>query len=580
MPDLPTLNGPASLPQRFDEYARTIEGIVLRGIEHPSCELKRTLTLDRGELGDRLDFVKLLQGLANAHSDSECLIVIGADQNERKFFDVANAAEFDPARVSPILAKYLSPEPKIEIFNNMCAPGGEHYVLIVLNRAQPRPIMTTIDGEVNGKVRFRPGDIWIKDNTRLRAVSRADLDLMYQPRIEQEAAKRARIIFEHLKADLGPELLSQAVTSTPAPELLVGSRKRLARFAEAMISSADPSRFKMLIEMARQVLVEKWRTVLQGTTSRYVISDAEKEAVAGFYKNEFVPTLTSLVDLGIEIIRFDAPTTWLGFVANLLVEAFDTSRQVEHLHAVNQAGDNSVPFARPAYEVYLGARVIATYAIFRHRVQFLKEIMPRYVTPLSSRHSQDTLEPMLFWPFSGDLDLPDMKAGRNEEYWRQRIEETWGEDFGSEEEFLIAAAQLEFLLELNSYLLIQYSSPATDALRANSPEKRTAYIPDFWNTPLRVAIPTASWILESLVDGKGFPHDVAIEPQITSAIFDQMPRKDREVFFGEFLERTKTWQDQVMMQQSRSPFLLSWPPRLQAAVDAYKNCQASQMSRS
>lgn len=52
---------------------------MLRGIEHPSCELKRTLSLDRGELGDRLDFIKLMQGLANSHSDSECLIVIGAD---------------------------------------------------------------------------------------------------------------------------------------------------------------------------------------------------------------------------------------------------------------------------------------------------------------------------------------------------------------------------------------------------------------------------------------------------------------------------------------------------------------------
>ena len=64
---------------------------------------------------------------------------------------------------------------------------------------------------------------------------------MYQPTIEQEATKRARVIFEHLKADLGPELLSQAVTSVPVPELLVGSRQRLARFAEAVISSAENS---------------------------------------------------------------------------------------------------------------------------------------------------------------------------------------------------------------------------------------------------------------------------------------------------------------------------------------------------
>jgi len=131
-----------------------------------------------------------------------------------------------------MLAKYLSPEPKYEIFNNMRAPGQERYVLIVMNHAQHRPVVTLVDGEANGKIRFRPGDIWVKENTRLRPATREDLDRMYEPRIEQEATKRARIIFEHMKADLGPELLSQAVLATPTPELLLGSRERLARFAE------------------------------------------------------------------------------------------------------------------------------------------------------------------------------------------------------------------------------------------------------------------------------------------------------------------------------------------------------------
>jgi hypothetical protein len=57
---------------------------------------------------------------------------IGADQ-ESEFFNVENSEDFDPARTSPILAKYLSPEPKYEIFNNMRAPEGERYVLIVLS---------------------------------------------------------------------------------------------------------------------------------------------------------------------------------------------------------------------------------------------------------------------------------------------------------------------------------------------------------------------------------------------------------------------------------------------------------------
>jgi hypothetical protein len=233
----------------------------------------------------------------------------------------------------------------------MRAAGGERYVLIVMNRVQHRPIATLVDGEAPGKLRFRPGDIWVKENTRLKPATREDLDRMYEPRIEQEAAKRARIVFEHMKAELGPELLSQAVLATPTPELLLGSRERLARFAQAMVSSGDPGRLKMLLEMARQILIEKWGLMLQrGSRTPYGVTDSDKQVLANFYQNEFLPALTSAVDLGIELIRFDAQTTWLGFIAGLLVDAFEASCEIDHLQAVNQAGDMSVPFARPAYE--------------------------------------------------------------------------------------------------------------------------------------------------------------------------------------------------------------------------------------
>ena len=573
---MPASTDPVSLPQRFDEYAHTVEGIVLRGIEHPLCELKRTLSLDRGDLGDRLDFIKLLQGLANSHADTECLIVVGADQKESSFFNVENADDFDPARISPIVTKYLSPEPKYEIFNNMRAPGGERYVLIVMSRVQHRPIVTLVDGEAQGKLRFRPGDIWVKEHTRLRPATREDLDRMYESKIDQEAAKRARIIFEHMKAEVGPELLSQAVLATPVPELLLGSRERLARFAQAMISSGDPSRFKMLIEMARHILVERWGLLLQrGSRTAYGVTDADKQALVSFYRNEFLPALISVVDLGIELIRFDGQTSWLGFVGQSLVDVFETSREIDHLRAANQAGEMSLPFARPAYEVYLGTRVLATYATHRNRLQFLKELLPFYVTVLLPQNSEKVQAPFLFWPFRGALDLPDMKLGRNQEYWQQRVEETWRDAFGSEDAFLNAATQLEFILELNSYLLIQYRSPATDEFRQSYPEKRTEYVPDFWNTPLRFAIATAEQIFRQLVD-QGFPIYLAIEPQIAVAVFASMSKEAREVFYGEFLDRLKTWQDQTMMQQMRFPFLLAWPPRLQSAIDLYKSRQTNQ----
>jgi hypothetical protein len=570
MPDPTNPDGVMSLSQRFDTFAQTVEGIVLRGIEHPACELKRTVTLSKDDLTDRLDFVRLIQGLANSHGGTECLVVIGADQRERKFFDVSNAADFDPAKMSPILAKYLSPEPQYEVFNDMRASTGERYVLIVLNQAQPRPIMTLVDGKTDAKVHFRPGEIWIKHNTGLRAATKADLDLMYEPKIEEEAAKRARVIFEHLKADLGPELLSQAVTSTPVPELLVGSRERLARFAEAMISSADANRFKMLLEMARQTIIEKWGPMLQGSRSPYGVSEQEKAQVAEFYRDKFIPTLVSVVDLGLQVIRYDGPPNWLGFVTNLLVEAFPISCQIDRLQAINDAGDSAVPFGRPAYELYLAGRTIATYVVARKRIHLMKEILPRYVRPLAPGRYHDSLEPFLFWPFAGPLGLPEMKNGRNEEFWQQRIDATWGDAFGSKGDFLSAAAQLEFVLELNSHLLIQYSNPATDKFRTDCPEKHTAYLPDFWKNRLDPAVPMALLIFESLVGEGGFPLDLAIERGVMASVFKGMSVQERELFFGQFLFNLKKWQDQAMWQQQRFPFNFAWPSRLQRVVDLYK----------
>jgi hypothetical protein len=561
------------LPQRFDGFAQTVEGIVLRGIEHPACELKRNVTLSRSDLPDRLDFVKLIQGLANSHTDSECLIVIGADQKEKKFFDVSNAEDFNPAKLSPILAKYLSPEPQYEVFNDMRASTGERYVLIVLNRTQPRPIMTLIDGSTEAKVHFRPGEIWIKHNTGLKTAARVDLDLMYEPIVELAAAKRARVIFEHLKADLGPELLSQAVTSTPVPELLVGSRERLARFAEAMISNGESGRFRMLLEMARKIMVEEWEPFLQDSRNPYGVSEQEKAEVAQFYEDEYIPILVAVVDLALIVIKYDGPTDWLGYVVELLLEAFAVSCQIDRLKAINDAGAGTVPFARPAYELYLAGRTIATYAIARKRLHFVKEILPRYVKPLAPWRYHDSLEPFLFWPFAGDLGLPEVPNGRNDTYWQQRVGTTWEDLFGSRERFLTAAAQLEFVLELNSHLLIQYSSPATDKFRKESPEKNTAYIPDFWKNPFDPTVPIALEILNSLVSEKAFPLELAIEPEVTAAVFRSMSSPARELFYGGFLHGLKKWQDQAMWQQQRFPFSFTWPSKLGVVVAKYKDAQ-------
>jgi hypothetical protein len=183
-------------------------------------------------------------------------------------------------------------------------------------------------------------------------------------------------------------------------------------------------------------------------------------------------------------------------------------------------------------------------------------LLPIYVKPLSSDPFTDIVMPLLFWPFSGNLGLPEMKIGRNEEYWHQRIAETWGiEAFGSKENFLESAAQLEFVLELNSYLFMNFSDPKARDIDKQFPEKRLRYLPDFWSHPLDPAFPIALQIFDSLTSGSGFPSDLALEPALTENIFRTMSLGERKLFYGEFLSYLQKWQSDAMLQAETLPIL-------------------------
>lgn len=562
-----------SLPQRFDEYSRTVEGIVLRGIEHPACELKRVVILSKGDLADRLDFVKLFQGLANSHTSTECLIVIGADQRERKFFEVENASEFDAARLSPILSKYLSPEPHYEVFTDMRATSGERYVLIVLNPVQPRPIMALVQGETEAKTHFRPGEIWIKHNTGLKTATKADLDRMYEPFIELEAEKRARKRFDYLREELGPALLSQAAESTPTPDLLVGSRERLSRFTEAMISSGDPTRFNMMLEMARSELVEKWGAMLQ--QSQYRISEEDVSELVDYRRDFFSPVLTSVVEVGLLLIKFDARPAWMKSVGSLLVEAFEVSRNFTRLASMNEHYPETFDYIRPAYDIHVGARTLATYAVMRSRYEFLSPLLTGYVRPARHERYGDQMKPLLFFPIDESIKVPHMGQGRNFAFWDAVVGDTWGHFFGSKEAFLAAAAQLELLLEFNSYLLAVSKEKAAVDFRHKSPLKALSFTPDFWSSRLAPAAPMAEYLYDRLSSSAQYPAELAIEPEVATTVFKSLPQEARVAFLGEVLHGLRTWQGQVAMSRGNFAFEFSWGGRLKEAVDLYQKSVAT-----
>src|SRR5208282_233590 len=75
----------ATLSSRIEAYRREIQALVAHGAEHPRFEFKRCCSLSRENLDDRLDFIKLLQGIANSDADGDCCIVIGVDQKTKQF---------------------------------------------------------------------------------------------------------------------------------------------------------------------------------------------------------------------------------------------------------------------------------------------------------------------------------------------------------------------------------------------------------------------------------------------------------------------------------------------------------------
>jgi SAM-dependent methyltransferase len=564
---------PLELGKRVEQYRAEIARIVGEGIEHPSVELKRMMSIARENLADRLDFIKLIQGLANSEGSDEKFIVIGADPQERKFYPVSNSAEFDAARLTQILAKYLEPQPRIEVFNNLQIEAGGSFVLVVFAREQPRPVIAACEGTSDKRTHFREGDIWIKKGTSLQLANRADLDMMYERHINREAENRARQRFKHFQEELGGHPALQPIIATPTRSLFVGSRKDLRDFSEATISSGDPGGLKMLIEMAHEVMVEGWdahETNGPGLPDDFGAWIAE---ISEFFRDGFIPSLALSVELALQVIKYDAPVGWLVTVVETLFEAFERCRRLDRLRSgALGARPDVLPFGRPAFEIYIGLRTLATYAVQRKRFRFLAALLPKYVRYFTLDNQADFFVPLLFWPFSDSLGLLDMKGGRNRALWSERIQEAWPSYFGTAENFLSAASQLEFILEFNSYVFVTAKDPGVEKFKRALRKTAFDYVPDFWATRLDDTVPIAECFYDILAMGE-IPSELTIEKAATDLLFQGKPPGDKLAFLGGFLAHLTSWQAEAMRQFNRFPFMFDWPGRLREIRNSYRAAQ-------
>ena len=566
-----------ALSERIEQYKREIQSLIKQGIEHPRFEFKRSSSISRDNFDDRLDFIKLLQGVANAEIAGERCIIIGGDPKEKLFYPVSNTAEFDEATVSTVVAKYLDPPPRFQVFNNLQTDDGHAFVLFVLDANQPRPIVVKTEGKkADGKTRLQIGDIWIKKGTALQLAARTDLDLMYRLRMEEEAEDQARKRFRHFSELSGvPHSLSPSPIRLPVRELLVGPAPEFRRFVEELFAANDHPRFRMLLELAREPLVEGWDNL--NVRGPGLPTDAQEyvSEVNDFFRDEFLPSIQSVVSLGLLVVKYDFQTDWLQAVVETLLEAFEASRGLQRLkYGFVIPEPNSLPWWRPAFEIYIALRCLAAYALGRSRSHFLRVILPRFIAQMADDYQRSLKTPALFWPLPGGL-FPggELNGGRSAFYWKERISTSWGKYFGTYEKFLGPACELEFLLEFNSYFGTNSLNDARIQrwLETNAGDRSFGYNPDLFGYDLHWTVPMAERCYDLIASEKPFPADLAVEPALFELAFKDKNRDQRLLIYGGFLNYLKSWQATTMFQQFRRfPFMYDWEGRLLEIVQKYK----------
>ena len=156
----------------------------------------------------------------------------------------------------------------------------------------------------------------------------------------------------------------------------------------------------MLLELIQEPLTDGWHSLdarvraSSGTVQEYV-AEANK-----FFRDEFLPSLQSLVSVGLLIIKYDCHAEWLQSVVDSLLEAFEGSRRLQGLKSGYVAqGQEPLPWWRPAFEIYVALKCIASYAILRKRLRLLGSVMPRMVARISVDDRKTMETPVLFWPF-------------------------------------------------------------------------------------------------------------------------------------------------------------------------------------
>jgi len=559
------------LSAKLENLRQEIERLVVQGVESSRIELTRQCLLGNAELKSRVNFAKTIQGLANSYPAEERVYVVGADQRERKFFSLINEREYDPANLRGLLDRYLEPVPNFEACLLEAADKSK-YAAIILAAVQPRPILVKVDvQDSGGKAHLcQKGEIWVKKQTALVRANRDDLERIYETRIESESERRAQMRFASTRNLLEASLRLQTSQERriPSADLVFGPDSEFRAYIELLHANQDTTRFQMLLTVLRDLLIERWHPASAFDPEAPRQSQSHNEKLNLHFQNTFEPALRRTIHTGLLDLKYGITDNWFGGLVDLLAETFEACKRLEGLPPIGFVIPGETLTRRSlGLEVAIAARLLATYAIRMRRDEHLSALLKKWVLPLVIAPGR-TREPFLFWPSHQSVPSHNRIAYA----WEHSAQPYWLEFFGSEDSFLDAACQLEFVLHMNSYLATR-NDAAQSWLQKYRPDLNLEYWyhSDLWRYPLDPVIPLAERFYSELDMGPNASilYELSVEAQVLrEAFFPNQITGTERPSFAQYLRDLQTWQGMAAMNARIFRLEPDWGPDLGPPVKA------------
>jgi hypothetical protein len=419
----------------------------------------------------------------------------------------------------------------------------------------------------------------------IRGLRKGDLDapLSRKQIRDLEDANDAKALLQ----DLGTFLkVSQTPVDIKAFTKEISSLGRSIQAISSVIGGNDDAAFESYIkrllsdnkEGEFSILVEDLRA---GATDCWRITSTEAFDAAEFIdrikKSALIPALGRLTLLGVLLVKYEAPSSWLRKLLDALQSIFDVSNQLartSEFQSMAYADETTALESHrsttvPALESLISFYTIGAYIVRKgaSATLYLMEMTPRIVNRAVGRDDiyAPGRKPLLLWPISGKWGYPRIPQAQMvvERYGSGKVSDVAG---GSEQLFQ-GTLELEAIAEWHSYLaLVPHPVPRISKFLADRfPKVGFDYPGQFlWENPNKVMRPLVRlWEFAKAptkgIGGIGLDTTVGME-------LASLADTDRIALVLSFFRYIEKEAASRLMQERRMPYMINWPEEIAEAL--------------